>query len=219
MRSRQQHLSCGLLLLCAGLLHIRRCRDGPRSRRASLRRVRPCLSAVLRNLRDVDFRRVFRMERHTFASLLNVVRPDLERDGAMALRSSGGRIEPEIRLALTLRLLAGASYLDAVMLFGISRTACYEVFHETVNSFLGRLDLPGLPFDDLSKLQTMSREFTVSRNHHNPVVGCVGAVDGIAVKIAKPRDCFVPRNYYCRKGFYSVPFQAVVGGRYRFLAL
>jgi DDE superfamily endonuclease len=44
-------------------------------------------------------------------------------------------------------------------------------------------------------------------------------VDGIAVNIAKPRDCFVPRNYYRRKSFFSAPFQAIVDGRYRFLSL
>jgi DDE superfamily endonuclease len=53
----------------------------------------------------------------------------------------------------------------------------------------------------------------------SPLVGCVGAVDGIAVKIAKLYDCFVPRNYYCRRGFYSALFQAIVDGRYRFLSL
>jgi DDE superfamily endonuclease len=159
------------------------------------------------------------MQRNTFSSLLNVIRPDLERDGKMALRSSGGRIEPEKRHALTLRLLAGASYLDIMMLFGISRSSCCAVCHETVDRILGRLHHPGLPFDGLRNIQTISREFTESRIPINHVVGCVGAADGIAVKIAKPRDCFVPRNYYCRKVFYSVPFQAIVDGRYRFLAL
>jgi hypothetical protein len=57
----------------------------------------------------------------------------------------------------------------------------------------------GLPFDDIGKLDTMAQQFTESRAHSNPLLGCVGAVDGIAVKIAKPRDCRVPRNYYCRK--------------------
>jgi hypothetical protein len=74
-----------------------------------MRRIRPCLSTILRDLSDGDFRRVFRMQRNTFLSLLNVIRPDLERDGVMALRSSRGQIEPENRLALTLRLLAGPS--------------------------------------------------------------------------------------------------------------
>jgi hypothetical protein len=59
------------------------------------------------------------------------------------LRSSGGLIEPEIRLVLTLRLLACASYLDTMMLFGISRCACYAIFHDTTNVVLSRADMRG----------------------------------------------------------------------------
>jgi hypothetical protein len=44
-------------------------------------------------------------------------------------------------------------------------------------------------------------------------------VDGIAIKIANPLDCCVPRHYYCRKGFYSAPFQAIVDAKYRFISL
>jgi hypothetical protein len=115
MISRQQRLLCGLLLLCAGLHHIRRRDNARHPRRASIRRVRPCFSTVVCDLSEGEFRRVFRMQRSTFTSLLNVLLPDLLRDDSMALRSSGGRIEPEIRLALTLRLLAGVlpGHLDA----------------------------------------------------------------------------------------------------------
>jgi DDE superfamily endonuclease len=152
-------------------------------------------------------------------SLLNVIRPDLECDAEMALRSSGGRIVPEVRLALSLRLMAGASYLDDMILFGISRSSCYQVFHGTSNNILSHLHMNGLPFDDVGKLDMMAQQFTESRAHYNPLLGCVGAVDGIAVKIAKQRDCFVPRNYNYRKGFYSIPFQAIVDAKYRFLSL
>jgi hypothetical protein len=81
----------------------------------------------------------------------------------MELHSSGGQIEQENLLALKLGPLDVASYLDAMMLFGIRRSSCYPVFHETVNSILGSLKLPGLSFHDLSKLQAMYREFTESR--------------------------------------------------------
>jgi hypothetical protein len=137
----------------------------------------------------------------------------------MALRSSGGRIVLEVRLALSLRLLAGASYLDAMMLFGISRSSRYQVFQGTINSILSRLHMNGLTFDDIGKLDTSVTQFTECRAHSNPLLGCVGAVDGIAVKIAKPRDCFVPRNNYCRKGFHSITFQAIVDAKYRFVSL
>jgi hypothetical protein len=101
------------------------------------------------------------MQRHTFSSLLNVLRPDLERDAEMALRSSGDRIVPEVQLALFLRLMAVASYLDAMMLFGISRSSCYPVFHGTINSILSRLHMKGLLFDDIGKLDTMAQQFPV----------------------------------------------------------
>jgi hypothetical protein len=134
------------------------------------------------------------MQRHAFSSLLNVIRPDLKRDTEIVLRSSGGRIEPEVRFSLSLHLLAGASYLEAMKLFGITRSSCYEVVHGTINSILSRFHMPGLIFDDIGKLDTIAQQITESRAHSNRLSGCIGAVDGIAVKIAKPRDCFVPRN-------------------------
>jgi hypothetical protein len=167
MLSRQQRMSIGLLLLCAALHYIRRRRNAPHTRRASLRRVRPCLSTVVRDLSEREIRRVFRMQRSTFTSLLSIILPDLLRDVGMALRSFGGRIVPEIRLALTLRLLAGSSYLDTVMLFGISRSSCYAVFHDIISSILSRLEMSGLPFEDTQKLDTLSREFSESRLHAN----------------------------------------------------
>jgi hypothetical protein len=211
MVSRQQLLSSGLLVLCAGLCIIRRRRNAPQTRSASLRRLRPSLSTVARDLSEDEFRRVFRMGRSIFTSLLNLLRTDLLRDPS--LRSSGRRIESEIQLALTLSLLAGASYLDRMMLFGVSRSACYEIFHDTTNVVLSRLEMSGLPFDNIRRLSKLSLEFSESRLHSNPLVGCVRAVDGTAVKLAKPRDHFVPRNYYCRKGFYSAPFRAIADGR------
>ena len=159
------------------------------------------------------------MQKSAFTSLLEMLLPDLQRDTAMALRSSGGRIEPEIRLALTLWILAGESYLDAMMLFGISRSSCYATFHGTIESILSRLELPGLPLSNRNCLDKLSQEFSAARGNSNPLVGCVGAVDGIAIKISKPLDCYVPRNYYCRKGFYSAPFQAIVDAKYRFISL
>jgi hypothetical protein len=92
------------------------------------------------------------------------------------------------------------------MLFGISRSSCYTVLRGTINSILSRFDMSGLPFDDTGKLDAMSRHFPEFRAHLNPLLGFLGAVDGIDIKIAKPRDCFAPRNYICWKGLDSVPF-------------
>ena len=165
MSSRKQRLSCGLLLLCAGLYIIRRRRNALCSRGASIRRTRLCLSTVVRDLSECEFRRVFRMQKSAFTSLLEMLLPDLQRDTAMALRSSGGRIEPEIRLALTLWILAGASYLDAMMLFGISRSSCYATFHGTIESILSRLELPELPLSNRNCLDKLWQDFSASRRN------------------------------------------------------
>lgn len=50
-------------------------------------------------------------------------------------------------------------------------------------------------------------------------MGCVGDLDGIAIKIRKPKHVYIPSNYYCRKGYYAVPFKALVEAKYRFLSL
>jgi hypothetical protein len=47
---------------------------------------------------------------------------------------------------------------------------------------------------------------------------CVGAIDGLAVKIAKPRlkDVPNPMQYYNRKQFFAVVLQAVCDGNRKF---
>jgi hypothetical protein len=177
MSSHKQRLSCGLLLLCAGLYIIRRRRKALYSRGASIRRTRLCLSTVVRDLIESEFRRVFRMQKSAFISLLEVLLPDLQRDAAMALRSSGGCIDSEIRLALTLRILAGGSYLDSMILFGISRSSCYATFHGTIESILSRLKLDKLPLSDRNCLDELSQEFSTSRRNSNPLVGWVSERD------------------------------------------
>lgn len=188
-------------------------------RSASIIRRRRSLDLVVRDLSPREFQRAFRMNRDVFNKLLSLLLTDLNRDRKQGLRSSGGCVDPDVRLAITLRLLAGASYLDIMMLFGLSVSSVYAVFHATNDSIMSRLSLPGLPLSDTNALDILCGEFTASRSRVNPLSGCVGALDGIAIKIKKPKNCYIPRNYYCRKGNYAMPFQAIVDARYRFLTL
>ena len=55
------------------------------------------------------------MDRASFMDLLLRITPDIEHTNAgqvMSTRLSGSIIEPLIMLAITLRMLAGGSYLD-----------------------------------------------------------------------------------------------------------
>jgi hypothetical protein len=46
------------------------------------------------------------MSLETYANLLSLVNLDLNRDMRIASRSSGGRVNPEVRLALTIRMFS-----------------------------------------------------------------------------------------------------------------
>jgi hypothetical protein len=63
----------------------------------------------------------------------------------MAVRSNSGRVEPAIRIALTIRTFSGASYLDMMRLFRIAKYTVYEAFYRTIASITKRLAMPGLP--------------------------------------------------------------------------
>lgn len=76
--------------------------------------------------------RALRMTKITFGKLLERLRPYLQLDPDQAQRSSSGPVYLDVRLALTLHMLAGASYLDVMLLLGLSRSAVYATFHATI---------------------------------------------------------------------------------------
>jgi DDE superfamily endonuclease len=74
-----------------------------------------------------------------------------------------------------------------------------------------------VPLEDTEKLRKLAEGFALSRRTQNPLFGVVGFFDGIALKITKPDDAHVPRNYWCRKGYYAIPVQAIVDSSYIFM--
>jgi hypothetical protein len=75
---------------------------------------------------DEIFRRMFRLDRATFDAhvilLTDHMRP---RNEQKAINSSGSAISTKTRLAVSLRWLAGGSYLDICFAFAISHTSFY----------------------------------------------------------------------------------------------
>ena len=117
-------------------------------------------------------------------------------------------LPPDVRLALTIKLLAGASYLDLKTRYCVGASTIYNVFRETCDALIDVLALPGLP-SSVVDLKTSSLRFKTSRQPHNPLCGCVGALDGISVKIKTPASHERQATYYCRKGYYALPVQVV----------
>ena len=90
---------------------------GPEKRKRSgnRKRNREHVQRTIDGWTDLMFGRQFRMTRSSFGKLRDIIdRQFPPRDGEMARRSSGSTVSTNIRLYVTLRVLAGASYLDMV---------------------------------------------------------------------------------------------------------
>jgi DDE superfamily endonuclease len=196
--------------------HYRRQRAVARS--GTRPRTRHSFDELQGSVSRAEFTLAFRMSLETYANLLSLLKLDLTRDMRMASRSSGGRVDPEVRLALTIRMLSGASYLDTMMLFRVASSIIYDIFHRTIASIIRRIAMPCLPFQQ-NEMQNLALFFTNSRQPPNPLYGCVAALDGICIEVQKPLDMYGPRDFYCRKGMYAIPAQALVDANYRFLYL
>ena len=128
------------------------------------------------------------MPREAFYKLLYICGSDLHCNSTTASRSSGGFIDPAVRLAICLRLLTGSSYLDLVQTFNVSAAAVYAICMEVVHVICRKLPMPRLPLTDVLALYEISKGFRSSRLNTNLLGDCMGALDGIAIEVHKPRD-------------------------------
>lgn len=123
----------------------------------------------------------------------------------------------EVKLAITLRLLAGGSYLDIAAFYCTGYTYTYQIFHDTIRKWICNdkvISFEGLAyFDNIEKMQQESRKFQKCGSHGGIFSGVVGALDGWLVKIRRPRDddrAGHIGSYFSRKGFYAINVQAIV---------
>lgn len=140
----------------------------------------------------------------------------LLKDTQMGLCSGRRAIPSDTRLAVCLCMLSWDSYLACLQPFQVESTTVYDTLHTTCDAINWHLNLEGLARDVGLPLK-ISDSSKNSRRRLNPLSGCVGALDGISVKIKKPT--VNPAPFYCRKGFYFIPIQALVDSMYRFLSM
>ena len=181
------------------------------------RKPRPTFKEIVSIFTREDFKSAYRMYPETFQNLLDLIRADVTKDPEAGRRSKRETVSPDIQLAITLRMLAGACYPDLQTSYRIGRSTVYEIFHSTCSALMNGLHLSGLP-NNVEELRSSALRFKTSRRKKvSPLNGWVGALDGISVKIKKPRRTERPASYYCRKGYYALPVQALVDSTYRFL--
>jgi hypothetical protein len=190
-------------------------------------------------LTERQFRRYFRMSKSVFQELcdniVDIVGQDefkseeyidnivnsLPRVGSannifLAHRAStGGFVSGEVKLALTLRILGGGTYMDMAMIFETSFNHAHKIFKHVIVEWLCHKAF--YPIDGIKyccneeEMKNVALQFASASN--GVISGCIGALDGWVVKILKPtRRDNVPdaQSFYSRKGYYGVNVQAIV---------
>ena len=178
---------------------------------------------------DEAFRRTYRMSRSSFEKLVSLMGPFLKNrslPNATKGRAINGDAILTVRekVAISLRVLAGASYLDICSSYSIARSTVYSTFHRFLaicsSGCVQQLEI-SFPFDDDNRLRKLADDFAQATSNHSALYGCVGALDGLAVRIRRPtiEEASKPLDYFNRKGFFAINVQAICDSRSRFLYL
>ena len=196
-------------------------------------------------LSDVMFYRLFRMNRQCFRKLCQEIEKavgkikfksesyvnEQRRLRHTTLKSSmfhcnqstsGEWIQGETKVAVTLRYLAGASYLDLFLAFHISPNHILAIINEVKRDWLCHDKVLAIDFykdvlESIPKMAQMSEQFAESSG--GILVGCIGAVDGWLCRINCPakREVKNPGKYMSRKGFFAINVQVICDKRRRIL--
>jgi len=137
-------------------------------------------------------------------------------------KSTGGFISGEIKLLLTLRLLAGGSYLDLSLLLEVGFHYSFDIFHDVVENWINDDNIVNINgeeyLNDEERLAAVADEFRSRSN--GLITGAICAVDGWLVKISKPSVSDGITNsgsFFSRKGFYALNIQVVCDRKKRAL--
>ena len=128
-----------------------------------------------------------------------------EKNACKAEASSGSVISNKIKLAVTLRWLAGGSYLDLTWEFKVYNPSIYSedgILWTTIHAIDKVIPL-AFPIDE-AELQKIADEFSVPS--HGIIQFIVGAFDGLIIKTRQPSlaECSHPNAYRNRKSTFGV---------------
>ena len=191
-------------------------------------KTRPTWSHFVNRISTRHFRRMFRMSLPVFNKMCLYIRAKigdgkfkseahLEKNAAKiptfdAMGFTGGFIPGEVKVAAGLRMMAGGSYLDIAPLFYIGGNWVHDIFREFVGWVLVTFNFT-LYRDILDCNWTRCKQTAdaFAQKTDGKFWGCIGALDGLAVRIKCPSQRMVPDpgNYFCRKGFYAFNVQAI----------
>jgi DDE superfamily endonuclease len=208
--------------------HIREQKCLNRSLPASKTRVR--WHRFVEETPPTHFRHMFRMSEGVFEKLCKCIESTVSEEvfqpEAYLIEEDIGtdhKIPPicgEVKLAVTIRMLVGGSYLDLFGLFGVGTTHLYNTFHQVVQWILLTFEFPLVKWlreQNWAALESLALDY--AKKTGGVFYGPFGSLDGIAVIIQSPTldEVSDPGNYYCRKGFYALNIQAICDKKKHFL--
>ena len=174
------------------------------------------------------FRRMFRMPFDAFSVLCNriesAVGEEVFQPERKLFETSFNEwvvppIQGEVKVAVSLRMLAGGSYLDLIPMFDVS-SYVYVIFRQFLDWVLSTMQFPLVDWlmnRNWEVLEHLALQFAEKSNAI--FYGPFASLDGVAIRIHSPRLKEVPDpgNYCCRKGFYALNVQAICDKLKRFL--
>ena len=147
------------------------------------------------------------MSRVLFNYLCSELRENIEKQDTR-LRCS---VSVDKRVAITLwRLATNSDYRSIGHMFGIAKGTVCVILHEVCNAIVQVLMKKYIKFPSGEQLKETIDGF--ERYHSFPQ--CAGAIDGTHIEILAPEE--YAKDYYNRKGYYSILMQAVADHRYCF---
>ncbi len=175
------------------------------------------------SLDDGMFEREYRMSYTSFCKLF-----DLLVDG---LRSSprNPRVDvilPKTKLLMTIRFLAGASYIDIVRIHGVSRQSVFKHVKKVINliadnEHIGAVEWPETPeaCDEFALQWAGKSGPSAFRGLHQT---CIGALDGALIETKSPtkKETKRPNDYRSgHKKQIGLNVQAICDAKLRFMSL
>lgn len=164
--------------------------DRRSSKKANVKRPRWFALQEIDKLPDGEFASMFRMSREGFNQLLELVSPFMhESNEIRAKASSGSIISKKTKLFASLRFLAGGSFHDIILAFGLAKGSFFStdpekgVLWPTLEAIDQAFTI-GLPVDDPAELDKIAADF--GKYSHGELPGCVMAIDGWVAKTRKP---------------------------------
>ena len=168
----------------------------------------------VRSFSDKEFQAQYRLRRVVFNECLSLLDIHLKKNEKKALASSGSSVSPEMMFLITLRLLAGASYLDMIW-YRVSVKHIFDsIIYPTLEAIIKCLPPISFPKTEV-ECQAIEQQWssTLAGRHGMPhIKGTLAAGDGVAIEITQPKEKDLNgkdvKIYYNRKGYFALIAQA-----------